>query len=74
MLSCNSSCYLYHFFISGETDSSKFWDSKTRGANGGQKGELLWDLDAVSHCFTDRKRFINITWLKGDNAFWSVPV
>lgn len=44
-----------NMIISGETDSSKFWDSKTRGANGGQKGELLWDLDAVSHYFTDRK-------------------
>lgn len=40
---------------SGVTDKSSFWDSKTRGANGGQKGELLWDLDAISHCFTDSK-------------------
>lgn len=39
--------------IAGETNKSAFWDSKTRGANGGQKGDLLWDLDAVSHYFTD---------------------
>lgn len=45
--------YLTDLQFAGVTDKSSFWDSKTRGANGGQKGELLWDLDSISHCFTD---------------------
>ena len=48
--------YLVSFL--GVTDTSSFWDSKTRGANGGQKGELLWDIDAISHCFTDSKYIV----------------
>ncbi|XP_052812526.1 E3 ubiquitin-protein ligase HECW2-like isoform X2 [Mya arenaria] len=47
------------------TDKSKFWDSKTRGANGGQTGELLWDLDAVSHYFTDAETRVCFKYFSG---------
>jgi len=50
---CNSEIQAYIVYPPGEGDKSKFWDSKTRGANGGQTGELTWDLDAVKHYFTD---------------------
>lgn len=42
-------------YLLGEMDSSKFLDTKNRGMNGGQKGDILWDLDALCHHFTDGK-------------------
>lgn len=52
-------------FPIGEVNKSAFWDSKTRGANGGQEGELLWDLDAVSHFFTDAKTRVCFKYFNG---------
>ncbi|XP_041366585.1 E3 ubiquitin-protein ligase HECW2-like isoform X2 [Gigantopelta aegis] len=37
----------------GVSDSTKFLDSKNRGINGGQKGEITWDLDDISHNFSE---------------------
>ena len=54
--------YIYCPLSSGETDTSKFWDSKGRGGNGGQTGELFWDLHDIAHNFTDG-RFVVISFV-----------
>ena len=41
--------------LTGVDDSTKFLDSKNRGINGGQKGEITWDLDDISHNFCEGK-------------------
>ena len=43
------------FIFVGETDPSKFLDMKNRGGNGGQTGDLQWDLSDIVHNFTTGK-------------------
>ncbi|KAL5007177.1 hypothetical protein ScPMuIL_015983 [Solemya velum] len=55
-------------FPSGETDSSKFLDTKNRGMNGGQEGEILWDLDALCHHFTDDVTKVCFKYYQGSSG------
>ncbi|XP_045168774.2 E3 ubiquitin-protein ligase HECW2-like isoform X2 [Mercenaria mercenaria] len=64
---CGSDDWIGLFPV-GEMRESAFWDSKTRGANGGQKGELLWDLDVVSHYFTDAKTKVCFKYFNGSTG------
>ena len=34
------------------TDSGAFWDSKSRGSNGGRTGEIVWQLEDIDHHLT----------------------
>lgn len=56
---------LIGLYPSGETDSSKFLDSKNRGVNGGQSGQILWDLTEVIHHFTDVESRITFKYFLG---------
>ncbi|XP_021373793.1 E3 ubiquitin-protein ligase HECW2-like isoform X2 [Mizuhopecten yessoensis] len=56
---------LIGLYPSGETDSSKFLDSKNRGVNGGQTGQILWDLTEVTHHFTDVESRITFKYFLG---------
>ncbi|XP_033762658.1 E3 ubiquitin-protein ligase HECW2-like [Pecten maximus] len=56
---------LIGLYPSGETDSSKFLDSKNRGVNGGQTGQILWDLTEVIHHFTDVESRITFKYFLG---------
>ncbi|XP_060064691.1 E3 ubiquitin-protein ligase HECW2-like [Ylistrum balloti] len=56
---------LIGLYPSGETDSSKFLDSKNRGVNGGQTGQILWDLTEVIHHFTDMESRITFKYFLG---------
>ena len=60
MLTCDP----YLLFL-GETDKSQFWDSKGRGGNGGQTGELLWDLHDVMYKFTEGEQVYCFTLIGG---------
>ncbi|KAK3587819.1 hypothetical protein CHS0354_019684 [Potamilus streckersoni] len=55
-------------FLTGVTDPSKFWDSKTRGINGGHKGEITWELDTIAHCFTGEKTKICFKYYQGNSG------
>ncbi|KAL4222136.1 E3 ubiquitin-protein ligase HW1 [Mactra antiquata] len=55
-------------FPIGETRKSSFWDIKTRGVYGGERGELLWDLDPVGHYFTDAKTQVCFKYFLGSTG------
>lgn len=44
---------LIGLYPANQKDSSQFLDSKNRGVNGGQKGQILWDLHEVAHHFNE---------------------
>ncbi|VDI22521.1 E3 ubiquitin-protein ligase HECW2 [Mytilus galloprovincialis] len=60
-------CDPYLLFL-GETDKSQFWDSKGRGGNGGQTGELLWDLHDVMYKFTEDKTKVCFKYYIGNTS------
>lgn len=54
-------------YQSGETDPSKFLDMKNRGGNGGQTGDLQWDLSDIMHNFTTDETKICFKYYLGSN-------
>ncbi|GFR91764.1 E3 ubiquitin-protein ligase HECW2 [Elysia marginata] len=55
-------------FQSGEQDTSKFLDCKTRGSSGGATGTIFWDLDAVEHLFTEDKTVVCFKYISGTSG------
>ncbi|GAB1600875.1 E3 ubiquitin-protein ligase HECW2-like [Argonauta hians] len=55
-------------FPADESNSSRFWDIKIRGITGGQTGEIMWDLDAISHYFTDAITRICFKYFQGSSG------
>ncbi|GFO08498.1 E3 ubiquitin-protein ligase hecw2 [Plakobranchus ocellatus] len=55
-------------FHSGEEDTSKFLDCKTRGSSGGSTGAIFWDLDAVEHLFTEDKTVVCFKYISGTSG------
>ncbi|RUS75276.1 hypothetical protein EGW08_016968 [Elysia chlorotica] len=55
-------------FHSGEEDTSKFLDCKTRGSSGGSTGTIFWDLDAVEHLFTEDKTVVCFKYISGTSG------
>ncbi|CAL1525973.1 unnamed protein product [Lymnaea stagnalis] len=52
-------------FNSGETNTSKFLDCKTRGSSGGARGTITWDLDAIEHLFSELKTVVCFKYISG---------
>lgn len=55
-------------FPADESNASKFWDIKIRGITGGQTGDIMWDLDAISHYFTDAITRICFKYFQGSSG------
>ncbi|XP_062613683.1 E3 ubiquitin-protein ligase HECW2-like [Saccostrea cucullata] len=54
-------------YQSGETNPSKFLDMKNRGGNGGQTGDLQWDLSDITYNFTAGETKICFKYYLGSN-------
>ncbi|XP_005106125.1 E3 ubiquitin-protein ligase HECW2 [Aplysia californica] len=55
-------------FLSGETDTSKFLDCKTRGSSGGSTGAIIWDLDAIEHLFSETETVVCFKYVSGHSG------
>ncbi|XP_055879454.1 E3 ubiquitin-protein ligase HECW2-like isoform X2 [Biomphalaria glabrata] len=55
-------------FYSGETNTSKFLDCKTRGSSGGARGAIIWNLDAIEHLFSDLKTVVCFKYISGNSG------
>ena len=50
-----------------ESDNSKFLESKVRGASGGPRGQISWDLADLVHLLDKKVNHLCFKYFKGSN-------